>query len=104
MILIPQNSEIAIIVNPESPGADVEIEEVTVAANNTGRSVFVFLKGSSGSEIDAAFASATEQHVNALVVSADPFFMTRRAQLVGLATTHKMPVVYPFREFVDDGG
>ena len=89
--------------NPESPGADVEIEEVTVAANNTGRSVFV-LKGSSGSEIDAAFASATEQHVNALVVSADPFFMTRRAQLVGLATTHKMPVVYPFREFVDDGG
>ena len=30
--------------------------------------------------------------------------MTRRAQLVGLAASHKMPVVYPFREFVDDGG
>ena len=101
--LDPKIRNIAIVVNPESPGADVEIEEVTVAANNTGRSVFV-LKGSSGSEIDAAFASATDQHVNALVVSADPFFMTRRAQLVGLATTHKMPVVYPFREFVDDGG
>jgi putative ABC transport system substrate-binding protein len=101
--LDPGIRKAAILVNPESTSANVEIEEVIAAAKNTGRQLSV-LKGSSGSEIDAAFASAVEQQVRAIVMSADPFFMTRRAQLVGLAATHKMPVVYPFREFVDDGG
>ncbi|MGC1236631.1 MAG: ABC transporter substrate-binding protein, partial [Xanthobacteraceae bacterium] len=78
-------------------------EEVSVAARNSGRPFFV-LKASSLSEIDAAFTSAVEQKVRALVISADSFFMTQRAQLLGLAASHKMPVVYAFREFVDDGG
>jgi putative ABC transport system substrate-binding protein len=93
----------AIVVNPESPTADVEIDSERAAADSTGRPFFVF-KASSESEIDAAFASAVEQQVRALVISADPFFMTRRAQIVGLAANRKMLVMYPFREFVDDGG
>jgi putative ABC transport system substrate-binding protein len=93
----------AIVVNPESPTADVEIDSERVAADSTGRPFFVF-KASSESEIDAAFASAVEQQVRALVISADPFFMTRRAQIVGLAANRTMLVMYPFREFVDDGG
>ena len=62
------------------------------------------LKAGSISEIDAAFASAAEQQVRALIVSADPLFTARREQLVGLAANGKIPVVYPFREFVDSGG
>jgi putative tryptophan/tyrosine transport system substrate-binding protein len=100
--LDPGMRNVAILVNPESC-ADVEIENVIVAARDTGRPLFV-LRASSISEIDAAFASLAEQHLRALIISADPLFMTRRAQLVGLAASHKMPVVYPFREFVDDGG
>ena len=98
----PGVRNVAFLVNPEAPTADAEIEEVMVAAG-TRRPSFV-LKASSINEIDAAFASAAEQKVRALTISADPLFMTRRAQLVGLAASHGMPVVYPFREFVDDGG
>jgi putative ABC transport system substrate-binding protein len=101
--LDPGIRNVAILVNPESMRADVEIENVIVAARDTGRPLFV-LRASSISEIDAAFASLAEQQLRALIISAAPFFMTRRAQLVGLAASHKMPVVYPFREFVDDGG
>lgn len=93
----------AILVNPESPSADDEIESLKVAADTTARPFFI-LKATSGGEIDAAFASAVEQRVRALVISADPFYMTRRDQIVGLAATRKILVVYPFREFVDDGG
>ena len=101
--LDPGMRNVAILVNPELMRADVEIENVIVAARDTGRPLFV-LRASSISEIDAAFASLAEQQLRALIISAAPFFMTRRAQLVGLAASHKMPVVYPFREFVDDGG
>jgi putative tryptophan/tyrosine transport system substrate-binding protein len=101
--LDPGIQNAAIVVNPESPTADVEIDSERVAADSTGRPFFVF-KASSESEIDAAFASAVEQQVRALVISADPFFMTRRAQIVGLAANRRTLVMYPFREFVDDGG
>jgi len=73
------------------------------AASSTGRPLVV-LKASSGVEIEAAFASAIERPVRALVISADPFFMAQRAQIVGLAADHKFLVIYAFREFVDDGG
>ena len=99
--LDPGMHNFAILVNPVSPGIDAELEEVGAAA--TGRPVFV-LKASSLGEIEAAFISAIEQKVHALVISADPFFMNWRLQLVGLAASYKMPVMYPFREFVDDGG
>lgn len=101
--LDPDMHNFAILVNPGSPSIGADIEEVGVAARNTGRPVFV-LKASSLGEIDAAFTSAIEQEVRALVISADPLFMNWRAQFVGLAASHKMPVMYPFREFVDDGG
>jgi putative ABC transport system substrate-binding protein len=99
----PDIRKVAILVNPESPSADVEIENVKVAAEKTGRT-FLVLKASSRAEIDEAFAFAFERQVTAIVISADPLFTARRAQLVHLAKMHKMPVMYPFREFVDDGG
>jgi putative ABC transport system substrate-binding protein len=95
--------KVAILVNPASTNADVEIESVATATKNAGRPLVV-LKAGFASEIDAAFATATEQRVEALILSPDPLFTARRNQLVALAATHKIPVVYSFREFVDDGG
>ena len=40
----------------------------------------------------------------ALLVVQDPFYNSQRAQLVALAAGHKLPVMYPVREFVEIGG
>jgi putative ABC transport system substrate-binding protein len=95
--------KVAILVNPASANADLEIESVSAAAKNAGLPL-VSLKAGSAGEIDAAFAAATAQDVQGLILNPDPFFMTRRNQLVALAATHKIQVVYSFREFVDEGG
>src|SRR5438874_12562810 len=50
------------------------------------------------------FAPVDRQHIDALLVAADPFFDDRRAQLVALAAHHRVPVSYVRREFVADGG
>src|SRR5262249_38727922 len=57
-----------------------------------------------GREIDAAFATFVHDQPDALFVSSSPFFLTRRLQLVHLATRHAVPAVYPFRDYADVGG
>ena len=53
---------------------------------------------SSTREIDAAFVNLLQKRVDALMVSPDPLFDSRRVQLVTLATHHRLPTVCPFRE------
>ncbi|MGH7340595.1 MAG: ABC transporter substrate binding protein [Candidatus Rokuibacteriota bacterium] len=42
--------------------------------------------------------------MGALVVGADPFFTSRRAQILSLVTRHPVPAIYQWRDFVVDGG
>ena len=51
-----------------------------------------------------AFARFVHEGAKALLVSADPYFNTRRAQLVALAARYKLPSIYEFREFAEAGG
>jgi putative ABC transport system substrate-binding protein len=56
------------------------------------------------SEIDAAFESLAQKHVDALVVSPDNLFSNRRVQLITLSSRHAVPTIYSFREDVEAGG
>jgi len=54
--------------------------------------------------IDAAFATLVQQGIDALFVANDPFFASRRDQIVGLSALHAIPAIYPIREDVAAGG
>ena len=73
------------------------------AARNSGRQIVV-LNASSESEIDDAFAALAQKQSRALIVSTDPFFVSRSHQIVVLAAHHKIPTIYDRREFVALGG
>jgi ABC-type uncharacterized transport system substrate-binding protein len=56
-------------------------------------------------ELKSAFETAVKQNkADAILVSADPFFNRRRADIIRLADKYKVPVCYPFREYVEAGG
>ena len=93
----------AILVNPGSVTTDIETRDAIAAAQLLGHPLVV-LKASTESEIDPAFGLATQQQVSALLVSADPFFNTRRDHVVALAARHAIPVMYPWRDYVVAGG
>ena len=55
-------------------------------------------------EIEAGFAALVKAGVTALVVQNDPFFDSRRSQIVALSSRHQMPGIFHIREFPADGG
>ena len=101
--LVPQARVIALLVNPNNPTAERIIRDVQEAARAKGVQLHI-LKAGTESEIDAAFASLAQLHAGALVVGADPFFNSRREQLVALASRHAVPAIYEWREFAAAGG
>jgi putative tryptophan/tyrosine transport system substrate-binding protein len=62
------------------------------------------LKAATEGEIETAFASLIQLQAGALVVGADPFFNSRREQLVALTSRHAIPTIYEWREFAASGG
>jgi putative ABC transport system substrate-binding protein len=101
--LMPGVVTIAILVNPTSIATDSETKDTIAAAQHMGFELLV-LEATTDSDLEAAFALAVRKRTNALLVSADPFFTIRRAELVALAARHALPTMYPWREYVEAGG
>jgi putative ABC transport system substrate-binding protein len=101
--VVPQAGVIALLVNPNGPSAELTMRDVQEAASAKGMQLHI-LKAGSESEIDAAFVTLVQLHAGALVISSDPFFNSRRDQLVALAARHAVPAIYEWREFAEAGG
>ncbi len=101
--LVPRATVIALLVNQNNSNTEPMIRDVQEAARAKGLQLPI-LKASTESEIDAAFATLGNLHAGALVVGNDPFFGSRREQLVTLASRHIVPAIYFLREFVAAGG
>ena len=101
--LIPEAKTIALLVNPKSPTAAPSIKGAEEAAAARGVKLLV-LNASTENEIDAAFAAFATAKADGLIIAADPFFDTRRGQLVAPAAQFRVPTIYFEREFVAAGG
>jgi putative ABC transport system substrate-binding protein len=101
--LVPAAARIALLINPDNANAEGVMREMTVAASSIGVQIEV-MRASDSAAIDAAFAALVRNKADALVVGADPFFFSRRAQLATLATRHAIPAVYTVRDFPEAGG
>jgi putative tryptophan/tyrosine transport system substrate-binding protein len=101
--LVPQARVFALLVNPNNGYSEPMIRDVQEAAGAKGVQLKI-LKASTEIEIDAAFATFANLHVDALVIGDDPFFVARQKQLVALASRYLIPTTYQFREFTADGG
>jgi putative tryptophan/tyrosine transport system substrate-binding protein len=99
--LIPNAAQIAVLVNPTFAGAEAISDDMQAAARVLGLRLHV-LNASTEQEFDAAIASFGP--ARALVVTSDPFFLSRRDRLVSVIARHAVPAVYQFREFVTAGG
>jgi putative tryptophan/tyrosine transport system substrate-binding protein len=101
--LVPQAGLIALLVNPNNANAERDMREVEEAAQAKGVQLHV-LKAGTEDEFESVFTSLVQLNAGALVVGADPFFNSRREELMVLAARHAVPAIYEWRESVAAGG
>jgi putative ABC transport system substrate-binding protein len=101
--LIPGTTPIGLLVNPMNPAAALQLHKLLEAAGVIKRPIEI-LRASTANDIGTAFEIASQKGVAGLIVVQDPFYNSRRDQIVALAAYHKRPVVYPLREFAEIGG
>jgi putative tryptophan/tyrosine transport system substrate-binding protein len=101
--LVPRAAVIGVLANLANPISKPQLIQLETAARAVGRRIHV-LNASTENDFETAFAVVDQEHIDALLVAADPFSDDRRAQLVALAARHRVPVSYVRREFVSAGG
>jgi putative ABC transport system substrate-binding protein len=101
--LMPQAKNIVFLYNPKFAAAEGQLHDVLDAARTLGLQIDA-LHASTDDEINAAFRRMVQQQTAALILAADPFFDTRRSQLVVLAAYNSLPAIYQFREYAAAGG
>jgi ABC-type uncharacterized transport system substrate-binding protein len=102
--LLPRAVRVAVLVNPADAANTASIlRDVEAAARAIGLQVQV-LNASTSREINAAFENVGRDRPDALFVGANTFLNARRIQVVQLAAFHRLPAVYPTRDFVEVGG
>jgi putative ABC transport system substrate-binding protein len=96
---------IGILANPKS--TNVESEASVAAVQNAIRSggqEVVVVHAASPNDFVAAFDRLVAEKVDAVQLISDPMFTSQCNQIAALAARHRIPAIYPLREYAAAGG
>ncbi len=101
--IVPNVSAVSVLLNARNPQSQIELREMRTAAEAMGLQLYP-AEISTEVGLDDAFAAIDKAAVQALVVLTDPILFSQRKRTVDLAHRHKLPAMYFFQGFVEDGG
>ena len=101
--IVPRISSVAVLLNIKNPQSQIELKEMQTAAHAMGLHLYPS-EISTEVELDGAFAAMNKAGAQALIVLTDPILFSQRKRTVDLANRNRLPAVYFFQSFVEDGG
>ncbi|OKO75202.1 ABC transporter substrate-binding protein [Bradyrhizobium sp. NAS96.2] len=102
--LVPGASKIALLIDPDNPMQKVYLAEQIPRIAQTISVALPLVAATKAEELDAAFASATAQHVDAIVDVGSPLTYVQAPRVIALAAKHHLPANYLFRHDAVGGG
>jgi putative ABC transport system substrate-binding protein len=101
--LVPNAVAFGVLADPAFPDTKSAIADLQAAARTLGRQLIV-VNVRTESDLEADFATFSQQRVGAVLVSQTTFSARLMKQLPALAARYKLPAIYPYREDALDGG
>jgi putative ABC transport system substrate-binding protein len=101
--IVPNLSSVGVLLNSKNPQSQIELDEMRTAAQAMG--LRLYPTGISTEDgLEDAFAAMSRAAVQALVVLTDPILFSLRKRAVDLANRNRLPAMYFFQGFAEEGG
>jgi putative tryptophan/tyrosine transport system substrate-binding protein len=85
--------------------ADLQLKEIRAAAVALNLKLEEIKTEADAKSLESAFQTAKQKQVGAITTATGPhLFFAERKRIVELAHRHRLPAIYPQKEYVDDGG
>jgi putative tryptophan/tyrosine transport system substrate-binding protein len=94
---------IAVLYNPREPATKRELEETEAGARSLGITLKPVAARHS-EDLEQAFVEAAHGQVEGLLVFTHGFTVLNSARIIEMAARRRLPVLYGWREFVEEGG
>jgi putative ABC transport system substrate-binding protein len=101
--MVPRLARFGLLVNITNPLHVPQLRETKIAAAAAGITL-VPVEVSDPDKLTSAFDTLQKERVEALLVSPDVSFYSRRRQMAELAATTRLPAIYGYRHHVEEGG
>jgi putative ABC transport system substrate-binding protein len=101
--IVPGVSAVAVISNAANPQSQIELREMQVAAQTLDLQLHP-IQVSADTSLDNAFEKLSKEPIQALIVLTDAILYSQRSRIVALAAGKRLPAMYFFRDFVQEGG
>ena len=102
--IIPTASRIAVLINPNSQNAPLQMQSAEDGARLLGIELRPVLEVRSPPDLEKAFEAAARARAGAAIRMIDPLVFMLRKETAALAAKHRLPVIYPTSDDVEAGG
>ena len=99
--IVPGLSRVAALWDPNSGKSQVAMTETAARAMNIQLQV---LKVQHRDDLAEAFAAARKAEAQAVNIFGSPFLASLSGEIIGFAAAHRLPAIYQWKEYVEDGG
>ena len=99
----PGITQVGVLMVPDTSAHVTYLKEIKSTAQRTGIAVRE-LEVRSHDEIERAFTGLAKARAQGLIVLPNPVTLTNQVQIVELAAKNRLPVMYPWPEFIESGG
>ena len=100
---VPGISRAAVLANFADPIAAPQVNDMENAARGIGIHLRTY-DVRTPEELPGASAAAARDGAEGILATIESIFLGQRTRVVELAVRHRLPAVYPYREFVEAGG
>jgi putative ABC transport system substrate-binding protein len=101
--VLPSVTRVGALINPNRPNVEAQLKDLLAAAQRLAVDLVVVRAGTE-QQLEAVPENLRQHGIQAVLVTADPFFVSRRGTLLAMMSQASVPAVYQWRELALSGG
>ena len=101
--IVPRVERVAALRNPDNPVSALQLREIEDAARSFSVQLQV-VELSDPAKLEGAFLAMKRERATAVIVLADPVFLSHRKRIADLAVNSRLPTVFNVGQYTESGG